>query len=238
MITNFKIFESLEERTTIAFTKWYNKYYKLKYNTTEEDQYFFGQRLKSWLLYKPYFEDKNILNYKSYEDYLVALDIAKEKYFSKLKNIKEGIDYEIIYKDDNVKVIVPLTLNGSCKYGYNTKWCTAMLESPHNFEKYKRNGELYRFIFNDDTKFSLHWANNGNKFFRDQLNEEIKMPYSETFALMETPFELSNEGKIAVSIDYMTKKWNYYYQKRWRKTIYLKNIDDYKKYLINLIYNI
>jgi hypothetical protein len=64
------------------------------------------------------------------------------------------------------------------------------------------------------------------------------MPYSETFALMETPFELSNEGKIAVSIDYMTKKWNYYYQKRWRKTIYLKNIDDYKKYLINLIYNI
>jgi len=237
MITNFKIFESLEERTTIAFTKWYNKYYKLKYNTTEEDQYFFGQRLKSWLLYKPYFEDKNILNYKSYEDYLVALDIAKEKYFSKLKNIKEGIDYEIIYKDDNVKVIVPLTLNGSCKYGYNTKWCTAMLESPHNFEKYKRDGELYRFIFNDDTKFSLHWANNGNKFFRDQLDNKLDPDSSvrgPLFVLSNAPFEIDKEALEEVSMDYIIRKWDTVFVKKWLKSKRIDSIEDYEKYMKNI----
>ena len=235
MITRFKIFESAEERTSLAFTKWYNNVYKLKYDSIEDDEYFFNQRLKAWLLYKPYFEDKNILNYKTWEDYLESLELAKDKYFSKLKNVKEGVDYETIYKDDEVKVLVPLTINGSCKYGYNSKWCTAMLEAPHNFERYKRDGELYRFIFNDDTKFSLHWANNGHKSFRNQIDEEIKMPaehYShDSFMLLETPFNLSNEGKIAVSVDYITKKWTYYYPEKWRKSRAVKNIDDYKKYL-------
>ena len=237
MITRFKIFESAEERTSEAFTKWYNKTYKLKYLETGEDEYFFQQRLKAWLLYKPYFEDKNILNYKTYEDYLAALEIAKEKYFSKLKNVKEGIDYKTIYSDDKVKVMIPLTINGSCKYGYNTKWCTAMIEAPHNFERYKRDGELYRFIFNNDTKFSLHWANNGNKFFRDQIDTEIKVPSYHTYILIDTPFELSDEGKIAVSVDYITKKWDHPYTKKWRKYVNIKNIEDYKRYLISEINN-
>ena len=73
MITRFKIFESAEERTSLAFTKWYNNVYKLKYDSIEDDEYFFNQRLKAWLLYKPYFEDKNILNYKTWEDYLESL---------------------------------------------------------------------------------------------------------------------------------------------------------------------
>lgn len=240
MITKFKIFESAEERTSEAFTKWYKKLFPINYIFTEDDDYFFQQRLKAWLLYKPYFEDKNILNYKTYEDYEAALEIAKNKYYSKLKNVKEGVDYETIYTDDKVKILVPLTINGSCKYGYNTKWCTAMLEAPHNFERYKRDGELYRFIFNDDTKFSLHWANNGHKSFRNQIDEELEYNKNreyDSFTLVDAPFELSDDAKIAVSIDYMTKKWDYYYPKTWRKTKRFNNIEDYKKYLKFRVYD-
>lgn len=228
MITKFKIFESLEERTSNAFFKWYNN---LKPITNENEEYLYDTQLKSWLLYKSYFENKDIFNFKSYEDYQAALNLAKEKYFSKLKNVKEGVDYKIIYKDEQVKIIVPLTLNGSCKYGYNTKWCTSMLERPNNFTLYKNNGELYRFIFNDDTKFSLHWAENGNKSFRNQLDKELEYDKNETFVLDNTPFELSDDAKISVSIDYITKYWNYYYIRKWRKTKKINNIEEYKKYL-------
>jgi len=228
MITKFNIFESLEERTSNAFFKWYNNLKPIK---NEEEEYLYETQLKSWLLFKSYFENKDIFNFKSYEDYQESLSLAKEKYFSKLKNVKEDIDYKIIYKDDNVAVIVPLTLNGSCKYGYNTKWCTSMIERPDNFKLYKNNGELYRFIFNDDIKFSLHWADNGNKFFRDQLDKELKYDKNETFILDNTPFELSEDAKIAVSVDYITKKWNYYYPKKWRKTKKINTIEEYKKYL-------
>ena len=241
MIIKFKIFESAEERTSMAFTKWYNKVYDLKYETPEEDEYFLQQRLNGWLLYKPYFEDRNIFNYKTYEDYVDALEVAKDKYFSKLKNIKEGADYETIYEDDKVKIIVPLTINGSCKYGYNTKWCTSMLESPHNFERYKKSGELYRFIFKNDTKFSLHWANNGHKSFRDQLDNELeyiqKIMEYDSFTLVNSPFELADDAKIAISIDYITTKWNYHYPKKWRKSKKINNIEDYKKYLKFRIYD-
>ena len=108
-----------------------------------------------------------------------------------------------------------------------------MLEAPHNFERYKRDGELYRFIFNNDEKYSLHWANNGNKSFRDQLDEEIPTKSYQTFMLIDTPFELSDEGKIAISVDYITKKWNYYYPEKWRKSRKINNIEYYKEFLIS-----
>lgn len=205
-----KVFESLEERTSKSFYEWYNKLLPI---LNEEDQYKYETQLKSWLIYKPYFDEKNIFNFKDFESYQTALELAKQKYFSKFKNLKSEVD--VIYEDSDIKILVPLTLNGSCKYGFNAKWCTAMLERPEHFDWYKRSGELYRFILKNDEKYSLHWANNGNKFYRDQLNNELENR-GERFVLTETPFELTDEGKKAVSIDYITKKWDYNYVKKWK----------------------
>ena len=232
MITKFKIYESLEERTTSSFRSWYNKVNPVV--GTQENEHKFFSQLYAWQLYKSYFDNKDIFSYKTYEDYQNELDLAKQRYYSKLKNIKEGFDFDTIYEDKDVKVIVPLTLNGSCKYGYNTKWCTAMMERPEHFEWYKSTGVLYRFIFNNDTKYSLHWANNGNKNFRDQLDTQLdfERKWSEqSFVLSRTPFEIDKDALEEISMDYMTRKWDAPFVKKWRKSKRIDSIEDYENYL-------
>lgn len=229
-----KKFESLEERTESSFKRWYSKVkpFDIKGEISEYDyNYKLESALKGWLIYKPYFEDTNIFSYKTFSDYEVAFQKAKTKYTGKLKNVEEDIDYKIIYEDRDVKIIKPLTLRGSCKYGFNTKWCTSMIERPEHFEKYKRNGELYRFIFSKDKKYSLHWSNNGNKFWVDQENNAIdRVLEPENFVLYKTPFELNDEAKLKVSIDYVTEKWNSYFLSIFRKNRKIKTIDDYIRY--------
>ena len=106
-----------------------------------------------------------------------------------------------------------------------------MIERPEHFEKYKSSGELYRFIFSEDKKYSLHWANNGNKFWVDQENNAIdRLSEPESFILSKTPFEINNEAKLKVSIDYVTEKWNFYYCLNFRKKNKIKTIDNYIRY--------
>lgn len=231
-----KKYESLEERTEKSFKRWYLKVKPFdpnKDNDEYEYEYQLESALKGWLIYKPYFEDKNIYSYKTYSEYEIAFKNAKAKYAGKLKNVQEGIDYKIIYEDEKVRIIKPLTLKGSCKYGFNTKWCTTMIERPEHFDSYKRDGELYRFIFSENEKYSLHWANNGNKFWRDQEDEEInkKLIYTDDrFILSDTPFELSSEAKLKVSIDFVTVKWDNYFCRDFRKKKKINTIEDYIRY--------
>jgi len=234
MITKFKIYESLEERTTNSFRSWYNKFNS---TGTQENEHKFFSQLYAWQIYKPYFDNKDIFSYKTFEDYQKELELAKQRYYSKLKNITEGVDYDTIYEDKDVKVIVPLTLNGSCKYGYNTKWCTSMMERPEHFDWYKSTGVLYRFIFNDDTKYSLHWANNGNKFFRDQLDNKLDPDSSvrgPLFVLSNAPFEIDKEALEEVSMDYIIRKWDTVFVKKWLKSKRIDSIEDYEKYMKNI----
>lgn len=233
-LIKFKIFESLEERTSKSFKEWYKKVQPTHIDD-EDDLLIYNYQLESalrgWLTYKPYFEDKNIFSYNTYEDYEIAFIKAKTKYAGKLKNVQEDIDYSIIYEDDKVKVIKPLTLNGSCKYGFNTKWCTAMLERPEHFDSYKRDGELYRFIFNDDKKYSLHWANNGKKNWRNQLDDVLHVDRELSgFVLYETPFKLNYDAKFKISVDFVTEKWNGHFCKEFRKKNNIKTIEEYINY--------
>ena len=173
------ISESLEERTSNSFYNWYITYVDRTFATLKpkENEYNYQTLLNSWLIYKPYFNNKDISQYKTFDDFLSALKLAKQKYYSKLKNVEEDKDYKIIYEDENLKIIVPLTISGSCKYGYNTKWCTAMMERPEHFTWHKTSGELYRFIFKNDLKYSLHWANNDRREFRNQEDKPVETIY-------------------------------------------------------------
>ena len=82
----------------------------------------------------------------------IGLDIFLNRYYDALSGIRKVTESKIaekdakkIYEDNDVLIISPLTMEASCKYGAETKWCTAGRE--HNmFERYSKDGPLYILI--------------------------------------------------------------------------------------------
>jgi len=134
-----------------------------------------------------------------------------------------------IYETEILKIIVPLTVKGSCKYGQNTRWCTSATISDNKFNKYMLNGILYRFIFkNTDSKFSLHWRFNGSRKWRDEKNREYPEYDINDWLLEKVPFDLERTAKISVTLDFAKRLKNkniLYFQK------YLRIKGGYEKFI-------
>ena len=73
---------------------------------------------------------------------------------------------------------IPLTHNASCKYGANTKWCTAVPSNENYFNQYSKDGLLVYFIKKSDTsqKYALSWEYNGKKQWWDNKDERTSEP--------------------------------------------------------------
>lgn len=63
-------------------------------------------------------------------------------------------DRNKIYQDENIVVVAPLTHKSSCKYGVNTKWCTAVPSNDEHFKDYMKHGVLIYFIVRSPHKNS------------------------------------------------------------------------------------
>jgi len=93
------------------------------------------------------------------------------------KNVK------VIYKDENVLVVQPLSHNASCYYGKETRWCTASKDSDSNYNRYTSRGVLYYFIpkNNPRGKVALFIEKDGNKITNkevyDSADEEKGVNY-------------------------------------------------------------
>lgn len=65
------------------------------------------------------------------------------------------------YEDDSVLVVVPEDETASCKYGRNTRWCTAATKGFNRFDQYNRQGKLYILIPKqpayEGEKYQLHF---------------------------------------------------------------------------------
>lgn len=106
---------------------------------------------------------------KTYEELL--FDVDKTIYSSEGKTIKEK-DIRVLYDGQYGKLIEPLTVDASCKYGKGTKWCTAATESDNYFEDYQKSGPLYIWITKPDKKkFQFHFE---NFEFADMLDKPLK----------------------------------------------------------------
>lgn len=57
----------------------------------------------------------------------------------------KGISTEV-YKDADVRVIVPKDREAACYYGQGTRWCTAATKGTNHFDLYNQDGELYIMI--------------------------------------------------------------------------------------------
>lgn len=81
-----------------------------------------------------------------------CLHLQEEKTFRREDHIK------VVYEDDEVLMLEPITHQGSLKYGSNTKWCTASKTAQNTFKNYVNRGCLVYLIDKTESK-----ANQYNK---------------------------------------------------------------------------
>jgi len=104
--------------------------------------------------YSQYLEVKDIYN-PVYDDYYDLVDMMKGAEKIKLeKTFKREGNVVILYEDDDFLLIRPITIKGSQRYGYGTKWCTTQEST---FDDYSSSGELfYLIIKKSDVKYAFY----------------------------------------------------------------------------------
>jgi hypothetical protein len=93
-------------------------------------------------LQKGLVEENDISKYKNMNEITNQLSIARTK---DLLN-KSRKEISVVYEDDTVMMLKPLSFEASLKYGAGTKWCTAMKSDPEYFYRYSKNGILIYLI--------------------------------------------------------------------------------------------
>ena len=92
--------------------------------------------------YQSQLDKKDINQYRSFDELEKALKPFREK--EKEKELESQT--EKIYEDDNFLVLIPKTIEASCKYGSGTKWCTTVKGADH-FDRYTSGKQgLYYII--------------------------------------------------------------------------------------------
>lgn len=115
-------------------------------------EYFIGyERIKLYvtfceLMERGLVENKDISTYDSWEMVENQVFLALNK--ANVKKAKKEI--KIIYEDSCYLVFKPLTYLASCTYGYQTRWCTSMINSPEYFYGHSSNGVLI-YVINKNT---------------------------------------------------------------------------------------
>jgi hypothetical protein len=105
---------------------------------------------------------------ETYEE--LIFDVKKANYVFEGK-YEDDDTIKVLYEGKYGKLIIPLTIESSCKYGKGTKWCTAATEADNYFEEYTRFGPLYIWTNKSDGKkyqFFFH-----DLEFKDMLNQKI-----------------------------------------------------------------
>jgi hypothetical protein len=112
--------------------------------------------------------------------------------------IKDRGQAKQVFKDENVRVIVPEDQQAACYYGQGTTWCTAATQSSNYYERYARQGKLYILLPTkpryDGEKYQLHFATGQ---FMDETDEPIDIADLLTVRFPELlPFFKEHEPEI------------------------------------------
>ncbi len=130
-----------------------------------------GAVFKDWISYRNLTKSSDIFQYKSERELARELSAAKEKSFTKkLKKASAGEDFDKIWENDDMLIVVPKSHIGACKFGQGTKWCTAS-KTNNYFDGYYEKGILYRVLQkNDNYKESFSNFQMNNKLVSDIEN--------------------------------------------------------------------
>lgn len=157
-ITNstFNKFVAGDTTNTKKYLEWMCKIWNdretHRYSVSSFSSFHIVRTVQSFDSLIPYLEDKDIYS-KNNGDYgnlcnrlSIANDIKTDKEFKREGNI------DVIFEDENTILLRPLTIDGSLKYGFNTRWCTASKTSPGTFITYNREGYLAYLISKNNNK--------------------------------------------------------------------------------------
>lgn len=123
------------------------------------DQY---ERLRRKKKLKP--EHKDINQIKSLTELQDAMDEYKDEETSSRSEIEDSVEKafydsgeaELVYNDNEYKVVIPNTEKSSCYFGRNTRWCTAATGSYNYFDSYHQKGNMY-IILHKPTNSRWQW---------------------------------------------------------------------------------
>jgi hypothetical protein len=143
----------------------------------------------SEVLDKGLVDQNDISKYENFEEITNQLSVARTKDLLK----KSRKEISVVYEDDEIMMLKPLSFEASLKYGAGTKWCTAMKNEPEYFYRYSKNGILI-YLINKKTgrKFGCHserYTDNRVQIFNeiDQVIDSFHMglPYEKLTILMD-----------------------------------------------------
>jgi len=139
---------------------------------------FVGDFLFSWgnmerfvefteLMEKGLVNENDISKYDSWDMLQQQLFEAKNR--EMFKKSKKQIHK--IFEDENFLIFKPLTYLASCSYGYQTKWCTAMINEPSYFYNHSKGILIYLIDKKENKKFAFY-KNIPQPYEMDDYNHE------------------------------------------------------------------
>ena len=104
------------------------------------------------LMEKGLVKENDISKYNSWEMLEIQLFEAKNREMFK----KSKKEIHKIFEDENYMIFKPLTYLSSCSYGYQTKWCTAMINEPNYFYNHSKGVLIYLIDKKENKKFAFY----------------------------------------------------------------------------------
>lgn len=142
-------FEKLVDADTTPTTKYADYMCRLMLTKAENDKYtvpMIIKLIKDFDAHIPFIPNKDIYSkdYLFYNNARQIVDKAildkEDSTFDRDKHVKVMVD------NDNIFLCRVLTIEGSIKYGSNTKWCISAKKSHNPFLNYSRNNFIYFLI--------------------------------------------------------------------------------------------
>ena len=123
---------------------------------------------------------------------------AMSQFTPPVESLKDKGRSTQVYKDANVRVIVPEDQTAACYYGQGTTWCTAATQSTNYFNQYNRQGKMYILLpgapKHDGEKYQLHFASGQ---FMDEEDEPVDITELLTVRFPELlPFFMEKEPSM------------------------------------------
>ena len=142
--------ESKDPTQNKQYTQWLAKMYSnggLKFEDINRHNllglYIIAKRRQ---MIKPEHTDVNrFKTYKDFEDTIFPYDLTNKLQADDEKKVVNKGKSKEVYKDADVRIIVPEDEAAACYYGQGTKWCTASTEpgTDNMFDEYNSGGTLY-----------------------------------------------------------------------------------------------
>jgi hypothetical protein len=160
---------------------WANANGKLKMEDLNRGQFEGGllsayTRAKRRKLIKP--EHADINSFKTYGEFERAMmdEYDWDKIEQSEKNVDKGESKEV-YRDADVRVIVPEDERAACYYGQGTQWCTASSRN-NMFKNYQKQGPLYILLpQKPDEAGEKYQLQFGSNQFMNARDEPVRLSY-------------------------------------------------------------